>query len=62
METEEHSDVGHIISTSGLFGGNGEFGKRMFFKQNTALTDQMEQIESENKYATSFLKTGKFEK
>lgn len=45
---------GNEISTTGLF-TRGGFGQRIFFKQNTALTDQMEHIESEKKFATSFL-------
>jgi len=46
-------EFGTELNTKGLFTVN-SFGRRAFFKQNSALTDQMENIEADNN-ATSFL-------
>merc|ERR1711953_219882 len=54
VQYDDDDEYNRPLNPSGLFSSGG-FGQRIFFKQNTALVEQMEEIENENRKNDHFL-------
>jgi len=54
VQYDDEDEYNRPLNPSGLFSSGG-FGQRIFFKQNTALVEQMEAIEDENRHNDRFL-------